>query len=324
MTRFSHGKGTKQGAKAALESPARLALPSGSDEPLQGPPGGSPEVVYADASKLDRPQRHSWKHAIFIFLCFLAGIGVSAFGGWKAYEAIVIGPELELARTIEALTAEVDYNLPHLLDVIDLGDAEMVAKLTDDGNRLVFLEEFPENPEESEGFDMYRIPEAVSTRTAEGYLESGISTLKRSQAAPFLNGSWRYTVYRYLACAVRLQYADFTVTTPEDAFTHCMELQGWIKPVVAAVDEDGNPIEGAQMTEIDGEEEEEIPLTLALGETGKDSNGNYYQVGNIITDDGRHYEFRISTVTVEEMYGLNLPVEGMFVGLRLTQIILKD
>ena len=73
-----------------------------------------------------------------------------------------------------------------------------------------------------------------------------------------------------------------------------------------------------------GPEESRKAVILMLGETGKDSNGNYYQTGNIITNDGRHFEFRISTVTVEEMYGLNLPVEGMFVGLRLTQIILKD
>lgn len=323
MTLFKHGNGTYSGGKA-LGAPARAALPAGSEE-VEGPPGGSPEVIYPDASKLDRRQRHRWTHAFYIFFCMLAAVGVSAYVGWKAYEAIVIGPELELQRTLESLAADVDYNLPHLLDIIDLTDADMVAKIEDDGNRMLMLSEPAENQEDSEGFDLYRLPDAVSSKTAETYLEDGISSLKGSQAGPFLNGSWRYTVYRYLACAVRLQYADFTVTTPEDAFTHCMELQGWIKPVAKDVDADGNPIDGSDMNEVDADEDDgEIPLTLTLGETGKDSNGNFYQVGNIITGDGRHYEFRISTVTVEEMYGLGLPVDGMFVGLRLTQIILKD
>lgn len=307
-------------------------------------PGEVEGVRYPDAASLDRPTSHGLKHVPFIAASVIASIAVAAFLIHFAYQKIVVEPDTELQRTIDAIEADVDFNFPMLLDVIDLGDAEMVAALRAAGNTLVMLEEYPEDPEESEGFDLYRIPETVNERTAATYLDNGISSLKRLQGATFLNGSWRYTVYRYLTYAVRLQYADFSVTTPEAAIAHAMELQGWMTDevaeelgwnwsdsVTAGEDEAGDGEEGgedepasepADVQDAEGDGEEPS-IEVILGESGKDTSGNTYQTGTIIIE-GHHYGFRISTVTIEEMYGLDLPREGMFVGVRVTNIILGE
>ncbi len=309
-------------------------------------PGEVPAVNYADASSLDRPTSHGAKHVPFIVACACAAVVISGLVGYKAYDAIVIEPEAELQRTIDTLNAEASYNLPLLLNLISLTDAEMEASLRAADNTLVFLKTYPEDPEESEGFDVYRLADGISERVGGTYLDNGISQLKSSQAASLLNGSWRYTVYRYLVCSVRLQYADFNATTAYDAIASAMESQGWLTSEVAlllasnfAATEDMTDVsteetEAEVLTAAEGEsdasgeevaDEPSLPFSdiqVYLGDYGEDDNGNTFQAGSIVLGED-HYEFRISTVTVEDMYGLGLPKDGMFVGIRLTQVVME-
>ena len=310
-------------------------------------PGEVPSVTYPDATALDRPTHHSWKHRGIIALAVLGGMLVAAGIGTFAYHKIVTEPDTELARTIEALEADADYRFPNLLEVVDLSDAEMEIAFRQDGNTLVFMEPYPEDPEESEGFDLWRLAETVDEKTGTDYLEDGIASLKRSQAATFLKGSWRFTVWRYLTVSARLQYADFAVTDPGHAIAHAMELQGWLTDdaikalqknfdiTVVLLEAEDTPAEGSEGEEViedeasedAGEgaepEQETSPIIVVMGDHGVDTNGNTYQTGTLILDD-QHYEFRISTVTVQEMYGLNLPRDGMFLGIRVTRIILAE
>ena len=294
-------------------------------------PGEVEGVIYPDSTPLDRPRGLSWKRGIFVFAAMCAAAAVAAWIGNYAYTKIVVEPDTELERTIDAIEADVDFNFPALIEVIGLSDADMVTALEDAGNTLVMLEEYDEDPSESNGFDLYRIPSTIPSKTASEYLDTGISNLKRLQAATLLNGSWRYTVYRYLTCAIRLQYADFSVTDADGAIAHALELQGWLTPEVAkelgadqadstAGADESDSIDTASDAATDAESPE---FYVLLEESGEDSNGNIYQTGTIVSGD-EHYTFRISTVTMEDMYGLNLPREGMFVGVRLTQVILEN
>ncbi len=278
--------------------------------------------------------------------------------GYRAYDEIVVEPDAAVARTEAALDAEVDYNIPLLLNVIELADAEMYAALAESGDTFVVLEEYAENTEESDGFDMYRLPESLSQREGASYLDTGISSLDQDEAATLLNGSWRYTVYRYTSVAVRLQYANFDATDEYTAIAQAMNAQGWLTDEVAEqlaenfgtasviysstpdtddADAEGEDGEGeevaAEETSDEADESEDgtgeagtflFPdITVTLDEYGVDSSGNTYQSGYIVLGE-LHYQFTIYTVTVEEMYGLDLPRDGMFVGIRLTKIIMDE
>lgn len=247
-------------------------------------------VLHADADMLEKRRRLGWKRGVAIFLGVCCAATVSAWGIWKSYEALVITPEHERQMMLENLAREVEKNYPLIIDYIELGDAEMHAALEAAGNTVYFLEAYEEEPEDSIGFDLYRLPDTVDEKTAATILKDGISAQKPYMAALFLNGSWRFTVYRYLTCAVRLQYADYEATNPQEAIEHALDLQGWNDPET-------------------------------FTDSGVDANGNTFQAGTLVVD-GKHYEWRISTVTIKEMYGIEFPEGGMFVGIRLTKILL--
>lgn len=247
-------------------------------------------VLHADAGVLEKRRRLGWKRAIAVFLGVCCAAGVSAYGIWKSYEALVITPEHERQMMLENLAREVESNFPMLIDYIELGDAQMHETLIASGNTVFFLQEYEEDPEDSIGFDLYRLPVTFDEKTAATVLKDGVSSQKPYMAALFLNGSWRFTVYRYLTCAIRLQYADFEATTPQEAIDRALEMQGWNDPETYT-------------------------------DSGVDAVGNTFQAGTLIVD-GRHYEWRVSTVTIKEMYDIEFPEGGMFVGIRLTKIIL--
>ena len=247
-------------------------------------------VMHADAGVLEKRLRMGWKRGIAVFLGVCCAAAVSAYGLWKAYEALVITPERERQMMLDNLAAEVEKNYPLLIDYVELSDAQMHEALLATGNTLFFIDMYEENPEDSIGFDLYRLPTTVDEKTAESILKDGIGNQKLYMAALFLNGSWRFTVYRYLTCAVRLQYADFAAATPQEAIDHALDLQGWNDP-------------------------------NTFTDSGVDANGNTFQAGTLVID-GRHYEWRVSTVTIKEMYGIEFPEGGMFVGIKLTKILM--
>lgn len=255
------------------------------------PAGETPEgpVTFPDSSKLDRRQRLSAKSYILVVTAMAGAIALGGVGMNFAYKEIVLGPELELERTEQAISADVAYHIPLLVDYVNLTDAEMEAALVDEGFTLYMLTPYAENPEDTEIWDCYRVVPGLSDSTVKSYLEQGLGNIKKSQSATFLNGSWRWTVYRYLTCAVRLQYADFNAKDPQTAIINALKTQGWNNPET-------------------------------FTESGVDDNGNTFQAG-ILTQDGKRYSWRVSTVTLKEMYDVEYPGGGMFVGIRLTQII---
>ena len=56
-------------------------------------PGEVSAVNYPDATPLDRPIRHSWKHVPLIFLAFAVAVGVAGYAIWQTYDKLVVAPE---------------------------------------------------------------------------------------------------------------------------------------------------------------------------------------------------------------------------------------
>ncbi len=244
------------------------------------------KIDYPNVALLNRPLDlpRSIRKGLLIFLA--AAVLIGGIILFRYFDVVVNAPAREKAQVAENTTRVVPYNLPVLLDLMPLSDAEMMEQLKTSGDTL--FERTPIGTNESGGFQVVRLPEGVSVADAAAMYLSGLNNISASSASLLLNGAWDLTVTREAPYNLFLRYADFSSGSIESA------------------------IQSALLAEsLEAQNEE--------SERGVDDSGNTY-VTSTATRDGVSCTWRVSVIALSEVYDIEgLPEDSLYVGIRMTQ-----
>lgn len=243
------------------------------------------KVDYPDVSVLNRPLDlpHSIRSGLIVFLGIAAIIG--AIFLFRYFDVVVNAPAREAAQVTENVTRHVPYNLPVLLDLMPLSDAEMMEELSTSGDTLFEREPIGEN--EAGGFQVIRLPGDVSIAEAAAIYLAGLDNVSASSASRLLNGAWNLTVTREAPYSVSLRYADFSAGSIETAIQNALLSEN---------------------LELEGED----------AESGVDDSGNTY-ISGLVDKDGVQYQWRVSVIALSDVYEIKgLPEDSLYVGVRMT------
>lgn len=244
------------------------------------------KIDYPNIDLLNRPldMPGPVRKGLLIFLAAAALIGGIFLV--RYFDVVINAPAREEAQVIENTTRVVPYNLPVLLDLAPLSDADMMAQLNASGDTL--FERTPIGTNENGGFQVVRLPEGVTVTDAAALYLTGLDNASASSVSRLLNGAWDLTVTREAPYNLFLRYADFSSGSIENA------------------------IQNALLTE----ELEALEET----ESGIDDSGNTFVAGTV-DHDGVSYAWRVSVIALSEVYAVTgLPEDALYVGIRMTEV----
>jgi len=241
-------------------------------------------VNYMDGSALLRPLTMPWAFRAIVIVFVAVGVAVGAVILVNVYDAVVLAPQREAEDTQKYLTQQTPLQLPVLTSLVQLSDSQIMATLQDAGYATFDMNTIG-GATEGAGIDVMKLPEGVSLVDAGIAYSNGISKLSSSDAARYLNGSWRFTVGRGGYLDMKVKYADFASGTLQAA-------------IQSAIDQEG--LSGT-----------------AFGESGVDSAGNTFQSGTVDVD-GTVYNWQVSACLLSEVYSIDgLPENSFYVGVRM-------
>lgn len=241
-------------------------------------------VHYIDGSALLRPIEMPWAFRAIVAIFVVVGAVIGGIILINAYDTMMLAPQREVENTQKNLAREVPLQLPLLTSLIQLDDASIKAAL-DAADYLWYDMNTIGGTVEGGGIDAMKLPEGVSLVDAALAYSKGISRLSSSDAARYLNGSWRYTVGRGGYVDMKVKYADFRSGSIEAAIQNAIVQEGL------------------------GETER--------GESGIDNAGNTYQTGTVNVN-GVIYSWQVSACPLSEVYGIEgLPEDAVYVGIRM-------
>ena len=268
------------------------------EQDTQGP------IRYPDASALRRP----FGPPKYVILTCLAGALAAAALAWffmgDVLDEVLHGEERKQAQIEENLNRDISYRLVPIDTFVPMSDGEIRTYLEENG--LTYYEEpvepvMVENDEgelvesypETEGVDLFVIPEDVSLEVVQEEfpygIDYGISGLNGTKASQILVGSWRIVYDRGDYTSVAIKYCDFSSTDGESAVNAAITAMGW------------------------AENE-----TFVETEAGVDSWGNTYRQGNIEID-GKTYSWKVSACNLNNAFDIKgLPEDAQYVGIRIT------
>ncbi|MEG0217526.1 MAG: teichoic acid transporter [Raoultibacter sp.] len=241
-------------------------------------------VNYPDGSGLRRPFDFP-RNQLSLLLVFV--VAAAVIGGiflFKTYDNVINAKANEAASLAANISKPVALDLPVLANLMALDDATIKASFTNAG---LLTYELGAGSDVVGGFDIIKLPADVTVLDAGIAYTTGIDKLSASEAAKYLNGSWRLMVDRGEYIDMKVKYADFVSPDPTTALQTALVSEG-IDPATA-------------------------------GEIATDEAGNTYYAGTF--DAGEvAYNWRASTCALSDIYKVDgLPKTAQYVVFRMYQ-----
>lgn len=202
------------------------------------------------------------------------------------YNFNVFSDRQAMAESVEdVLNRGVTLDLPVIQDYVGLSNEEILNSFRDFG--FVLYDHTSIEDTNANGFDVYKLAGDVSVEDAAAAYDQGIDTLKPTEAARILSGSWRYLVSRPAKTEMRLRYFDFNATTATTAINDAVASQGF--------DPEG------------------------VSEMAEDTMGNINVTGTF-EKNGVNYQYTISVCDLSQVYDIEgLPETAQYVGIKVTE-----
>ncbi|MEG0072106.1 MAG: teichoic acid transporter [Raoultibacter sp.] len=246
--------------------------------------GEKPRINYPDGSGLQRPFDLP-RNQLSLLLVFV--IAAAIIGGiflFQTYDSVVNGKAHEAAALEENINKPISLDLPVLANLMILDDATIETGFTDAG---LITYRFGAANEYVGGLDLIKLPADISLADAGVAYTTGIDKLSASNAAKYLNGSWRLMVDRGEYIDMRVKYADFVSADPATALQTTLVSEG-IDPATA-------------------------------GEIATDEAGNTFYAGTFDTGD-TPYKWKASACSLSDIYRIDgLPSTALYIVFRMYQ-----
>lgn len=240
-------------------------------------------VRYLDDSTLRRPRTIPYK---FRFIMAVFVLAAAILGGkvlLDVVDDVINAPKREVEATQHNLMRDIAFDVPVLTNVIQSDDASIMTSFHDLGYTFYEITSFEET--EGNGFEIFKIPTDMSLEEASIYYTKGISSLRSSEAAKLLKGSWMMSVGRSGYLDMKVKYCDFDSGSVETAVTNGVAQQ--------------------------------LLNESNLGESGVDSAGNTFQKGTVNVN-GVDYNWQVSSCPLSEIYSVDgLPTTAAYVVVRM-------
>lgn len=245
-------------------------------------------VRHLDGSCLDRPldmpgsQRKIMKIFVAIAIVIAGCMLFSAMHGIKKQV------KDNRVAVEENLAHEVSYDLPILVDVIEVSDFESLKQsLTDAG--MTIYDNTTEQDAAAGNISLVKLPAGLSELDAANMLvNKGIANLNAADASRLMNGSWNLEIKRDETLYARLTYTDFTSGDRQSAIQNAIMVEGF------------------------------DPASVDQNASGIDEVGNMYQSGTTKSNTTT-YTWKVSVIPLSDVFDISgLPEDALYVGIRLS------
>ena len=242
------------------------------------------KIAYLDGTPLNRPLSMPASQKALAAVIVVAAIAIGAL----FFNQTVLSTFREAMAADQAiadsLSREPSINtVPVMKNIVKYNDDNKLKKHFEKEGYVIF------DATELSGSDdmvLYKLPADVDVNEAAGMLGQGVNSLDAAQATKLLNGSWYFSTQRMGATSMVVRYADFSTSSPQQAISTALDMQGF------------------------------DPTTIS--ESGEDDSGNTYSMGTVEVGK-KTYTWKISALPLFDMYSIkNLPEDACYVGVRLT------
>ncbi|MCH4184523.1 MAG: hypothetical protein LKF61_03460 [Eggerthellaceae bacterium] len=240
-------------------------------------------IRYMNGSCLNRPlDLPTGKRPVVIIFAVLALI-IGIYLSVTLVDSLVNGKSKEISSVEQIISQPVTQNIPVLTSFMPLDDTTIDADLQTYGS-ILDIESITHAKDTT--IDSIKLSSQMPLTDAITLYTKGLTNISSTDAARFLNGSWRLVVARNGAVDMKLKYADFNSNTADTAISTAMQSQGFTAAEVTS--------------------------------SGTDSSNNTYKTGTTIVD-GETYTWQIYVCPLSDIYKVDgFPDTAQYVGIHLT------